>query len=94
VKRNLESLRAQAASFPAAAVLPVEGGWSAVLQVPSVTTEEALVLDLLDHDGVLVQPGYFFDFPREAFIVVSLLVEPVAFDKGMARVLSRVAGRR
>ena len=93
VKRNLESLRTQAASFPAAAVLPVEGGWSAVLQVPSVGSEEALVLDLLDQDDVLVHPGYFFDFAREAFIVVSLLVEPPVFDKAIARVLPRAAGR-
>jgi alanine-synthesizing transaminase len=93
LKRNLESLRTQAAAFPAAAVLPVEGGWSAVLQVPSVESEEALVLDLLDQDDILVHPGYFFDFPREAFIVISLLVEPLLFDRAIARVLPRVAGR-
>jgi hypothetical protein len=93
VKRNLESLRTQAASFPAAAVLPVEGGWSAVLQVPSVGSEEALVLGLLDQDDVLVHPGYFFDFAREAFIVVSLLVDPPVFDQAIARVLPRAAGR-
>ena len=33
-------------------------------------------------DDVLVHPGYFFDFAREAFIVVSLLVEPALFDRG------------
>lgn len=93
VKRNLESLRTQAGACPAVAVLPVEGGWSAVLQVPSVGSEEALILSLLDNDDVLVHPGYFFDFPREAFIVVSLLVEPPVFDKAIARVLARVAGR-
>ena len=93
LKRNLESLRTHATSFPAVAVLPVEGGWSAVMQVPSVGSEEALVLDVLDKDGILVHPGYFFDFPREAFIVVSLLVEPALFDKAIARVLPRVAGR-
>jgi hypothetical protein len=94
VKRNLESLRTHAASFPAVAVLPVEGGWSAVLQVPSVGSEESLILDLLESVDVLVHPGYFFDFPREAFIVVSLLVEPALFDTAIARVLPRVAGRR
>jgi len=93
VTRNLASLRAHARSFPAVAVLPVEGGWSAVLQVPSVGSEEALVLSLLDQDDVLVHPGYFFDFPREAFIVMSLLVEPGLFDKAMARVLPRVAAQ-
>lgn len=93
VKRNLESLRRLAGSFPAVAVLPVEGGWSAVIQVPAVSSEESLILDLLDKIDVLVHPGYFFDFPREAFIVVSLLVEPSLFDKAIARVLPRVTGR-
>ncbi|HEX6215632.1 MAG TPA: pyridoxal phosphate-dependent aminotransferase [Vicinamibacterales bacterium] len=93
VKRNLETLRAHAGSFPAVTVLPVEGGWSAVVQVPSVGSEEAMVLALLERDDVLVHPGYFFDFPREAFMVVSLLVEPSLFDQGVARVLMRAAGR-
>ena len=93
VKRNLESLRTHATAFPAVAVLPVEGGWSAVLQVPSVGSEESLILALLDRDEVLVHPGYFFDFPREAFIVISLLVEPALFDTAIARVLPRAAGR-
>lgn len=93
ITRNLESLRMQAASFPAINVLPVEGGWSAVMQVPAVGSEEALILHLLDQDDVLVHPGYFFDFPREAFIVVSLIVEPKLFDRAIARVLARAAGR-
>jgi aspartate/methionine/tyrosine aminotransferase len=93
LQRNLESLRAQAAQYPAIDVLPVEGGWSAVMQVPAVASEESLILTLLEQDDVLVHPGYFFDFPREAFIVVSLLVEPAAFDRAIARVLARLAGR-
>jgi alanine-synthesizing transaminase len=93
LKRNLESLRSQAASFAAISVLPVEGGWSAVLQVPAMASEEALMLALLEKDDVLVHPGYFFDFAKEAFIVVSLLVEPPAFDRGVGRVLARAAGR-
>lgn len=94
VRRNLDALRTAAAAFPAVSVLPVEGGWSAVVQVPSVMSEDALVLALLEHDGVLVHPGYFFDFPREAFVVVSLLVPPAVFDRGIACVLARAAGTR
>ena len=73
-------------------MLRVEGGWSAVLQVPQLRSEEALVLELLDKDDVLVHPGYFFDFSREAFIVVSLLVEPAPFDRAIARLLARATG--
>ena len=92
VKRNLDALRRAAGTVPAVSVLPVEGGWSAVIQIPSVMTEESLVLALLEHDDVLVHPGYFFDFPREAFVVVSLLVEPALFDRAIPRVLARALG--
>lgn len=92
VRRNLDALKTQAASHPALEVLTVEGGWSAVIKVPAIGSEESLVLELLDKDGVLVHPGYFFDFPAEAFLVVSLLVEPARFDLAMPRVLKRAAG--
>jgi aspartate/methionine/tyrosine aminotransferase len=93
-RRNLDALRTIAAGFPEITVLPVEAGWSVVLQVPAVRTEDALVLDLLDRDHVLVHPGYFFDFPHEAFLIVSLLVEPVVFDVAIGRMLSRATSAR
>ena len=92
LRRNLESLRNIASQVPAIDVLRVEGGWSAVVQVPQLRSEEALVLELLEKDNVLVHPGYFFDFCREAFIVVSLLGEPASFDLAIARVVSRASG--
>lgn len=91
LSRNLSALRQATASVPATTLLAPVGGWSAVVQVPSIGGEERLVLDLLEHDGVLVHPGYFFDFPREAFVVVSLLVPPDVFDPAIARLLARVA---
>ena len=92
VRRNLDALRACAADFPAIDVLRVEGGWSAVIKVPQLKSEEALVLELLEKDGVLVHPGYFFDFAREAFLVVSLLVDADRFDRAIARVMRRATG--
>jgi hypothetical protein len=92
-RRNLDALRTLAASHPSVTVLPVEGGWSAVLQVPAVHDEETLALALLERDDVLVHPGYFFDFPRQAIVVMSLLVEPDRFDSAVARLLARVAVR-
>ena len=61
-----------AQQYPACEVLKVEGGWSAVIRVPATRPEEQLVLELLDREGILIHPGYFFDFRREAFVVVSL----------------------
>lgn len=91
VRANLASLKTQVAAHAAIGLLPVEGGWSAVLQVPAFQSEESLVLELLDRDDVLVHPGYFFDFPKEAFVVVSLLVESARFDAAIGRVLARAA---
>jgi hypothetical protein len=71
--------------------MPVEGGWSAVLRVPATRGEERLVLDLLDEERILVHPGYFFDFPREAYLVVSLLPPPDVFAGGAARLLRYVS---
>ncbi len=91
VRQNLATLRTVAEAFSSVSVLPVEGGWSAVLQVPAVRSEDALALELLDQDDVLVHPGYFFDFPREAYVVVSLLPSPSVFAPAVARVLRRAA---
>jgi alanine-synthesizing transaminase len=83
---NYRSLHSTIGSVPSCRMLRSDGGWSAVLQVPSLESEEDLVLRLLD-DGVLAQPGYFFDFPRESFLVVSLLTPPAALADGISRVL-------
>ena len=75
-----------------AAAEPLRGGWSAVLRVPAVEAEEDLVLRLLSVHDLLVHPGYFFDFPAEAFLVLSLLPPPALFTEGVAR-LSRALRR-
>jgi len=70
----------------AANILDVEGGWYATLQVPRIRSEEEWTLELLEREDVLVQPGFFYDFETEAFLVVSLLTEPGPFREGMIRV--------
>jgi hypothetical protein len=46
---------------------------------------------LLVERTVLVHPGYFFDFPSEAFLVLSLLPQPQVFSEGLNRVLADLA---
>ena len=91
VRANYAALRRLAERFPACRVLPTEGGWYAVVQVPATRSEEALVVELLRRDGVFVHPGYFFDFPREAFLVLSLLPPVDAFAGAATRVLTRAS---
>lgn len=87
IRENLAALRASVARYPACEVLKVEGGWSAVIRVPSTRSEEDLVLDLLRCERILVHPGYFFDFAREAYVVISLLPNRAVFDEASARLL-------
>ena len=92
VRSNDALLRRVVEPASGVSVLPAQAGWSAVLRVPATRSEEALVLDLLDRHRVVVHPGFFFDFPREAFLVVSLLPEPRIFASGVHRILESVCG--
>ena len=91
VRANHAALGELQRRYPSCQVLHMEAGWYAVLQVPATRSEEALVIELLEKDRILVHPGYFFDFPREAFLIVSLLPEPARFAQAMSRVLARAA---
>ncbi|HEV7785646.1 MAG TPA: pyridoxal phosphate-dependent aminotransferase, partial [Thermoanaerobaculia bacterium] len=85
VRENLAALRATVAGHATAELLEPEGGWSAVLRVCLPANDEELVLGLLEQAGVLVHPGYFFDFATEDFLVLSLLPEPELFAEGVRR---------
>ena len=87
VSRNLTAAREVVRAYPACEVLRVEGGWSAVVRVPATRSEEELALGLLQDEHVLVHPGFFFDFPHEAFLVVSLLPPEDVFADAFGRVL-------
>ncbi|MHB0971174.1 MAG: pyridoxal phosphate-dependent aminotransferase [Thermoanaerobaculia bacterium] len=90
-RANLRVLEAAVAGTPSVCVVAPEGGWSAVLRIPRIASDETVVLDLLDRDGVLVHPGYFFDFPSEGFLVLSLLTPPDVFAEGVRRVVAAPA---
>jgi aspartate/methionine/tyrosine aminotransferase len=92
IAANLSLLRAGCADIASFRLLSCEGGWTAVLQVPAVMTEEEWVLSLLHEQGVLVHPGYFYDFPRPAFLVLSLLPREESFRQGVSRILARGKG--
>ena len=87
VRKNLAVARAIAGRYPSCDVLHVEGGWSLSVRVPATQPEETRVIELLAAERVLVHPGYFFDFPHEAFVVVSLLPEPSIFADAFERSL-------
>lgn len=89
VERNLNTLRKCLRKSPAHA-LHLEGGWSAIIQLPKVVSEEIWVRRVLEQ-GVIVQPGYFFDMASEPYVVVSLLTSPEAFEEGISRLEALVS---
>jgi alanine-synthesizing transaminase len=86
VRENRETL-ARALAGSAAQLYDAEGGWSAIVRLPSTQSEEEWTLALLD-DGVLCHPGFFFDLPPTA-IVISLLVTPPALAAALPAILRR-----
>ena len=85
IERNLAAVETLARSAPEVTAPPAHGGWMQVLRVPRTRGDEAWALDLLRR-GVLVHPGYFYDFADDGYLVVSLLPEPAAFAEAMTRV--------
>lgn len=86
---NLETVRNAVAGDSICRLLQVEGGWYAIVQLPQTRSEEEWALALLEHDDVLVEPGFFYDFTSEAYVVVSLLTPPEVFEEGVSRLVAR-----
>ena len=91
VRANMDYLRSATAAPHPCRCLSSEGGWNAILEVPRVRTEEEWALDLIDSCGLLVHPGYFFDFPGEGHLVVSLLPPAGQFRRGVDRLLEHLS---
>jgi aspartate/methionine/tyrosine aminotransferase len=72
-------------------LLSLQGGWYATLRIPAVKSEEEWVLEFLREDHVSVYPGYFFDFDREAHIILSLLPPAPIFQEAAGRIMQRLA---
>jgi aspartate/methionine/tyrosine aminotransferase len=89
VRANRDFLVGQIGDFSPWKLLDTEGGWYAILEAPRIQSEEDWVLHLLREQNVLLQPGFFFDFEREAFLVISLLTPEGVFRAGTGRILAQ-----
>jgi aspartate/methionine/tyrosine aminotransferase len=91
IEANLETLRGLAAGRPRLRPLWPEGGWCLPVRCEGIGDDEAFAIRLVREEGVLAQPGYFFDFDDEETLVLGLLTEPDVFREGAAR-LARALG--
>ena len=89
---NLEVLEdlVAADSVSPVTVLEPQGGWNVLLRFPSHVDEDELVKELLDEQGIYLQPGYFFDLPFNGVISLSLLLEADSFRENAVKVLRSI----
>jgi aspartate/methionine/tyrosine aminotransferase len=73
VRTNLSRLEEQLSPASAVSRLATDGGWYAILRLPSIRSDEDWAIEFLSRDGVLIHPGHFYDFTSEGFVVLSLL---------------------
>ncbi len=87
IAARVEDGRRRAAAALAGAsrarLLPADAGWTACIELDPAIDEEELALALAERHGVLVHPGYFFDFDRGSHVVVSLLVRGADLEGGL-----------
>lgn len=89
IQVNLAELDRQLAIQKLCTRLEVEGGWYVTLRVPVTGSDEELAIGLLRRTGVLVQPGHFYDFAGDGYLVLSLITTEGIFRDGIQR-LSRL----
>ena len=81
LQQNWQTLRE---AFPSKYCPEVLGGWYAVVRLGE--DDEELTLRLLREKHVLVQPGFFFDFDEDGWVVTSLLQDPAIFKEAIQRI--------
>jgi aspartate/methionine/tyrosine aminotransferase len=91
VRANLTELDRQLAGQQVCQRLTVEGGWCAVLRVPVTRSDEDLAIELLREKLVLVHPGHFYDFPRDGYLILSLITPSSEFAEGVRAVLEKLS---
>lgn len=89
IDANSRFLEKRVASTGNCRVLRREGGWYAVVDILDTVSDEDRVLQLLADENTLVHPGFFYDFNREGYVVISLLPDESMFCGGVSRLIER-----
>jgi alanine-synthesizing transaminase len=87
IRENRANLKKLMSSQSNCELLHAEGGWYGVLRVPADRAEEDRAIELLQKYHVLVHPGHFYDFPKDGFLVVSLITPTDILREGISLLL-------
>lgn len=90
LRDNGHAVETHLGDLPSCSVLGREGGWYAIVRLRDDIDDERIALSLLEEDGVLVHPGYFYDFAAGSHLVLSLLPPTEAFRVGVMKLANRL----
>lgn len=85
VRSNRAYLARSLVGLPEVDMCGADGGWYTVIRVPQILSEADWVLCLAERHGVILHPGFFYDFTSGAHLVLSLLLPPTQLGEGIAR---------
>jgi aspartate/methionine/tyrosine aminotransferase len=87
IKRRYEIAVSILSSAPGLSFLPSEGGFYMTLKIknPKVS-EEKVALNLLEKEGILAHPGYFYGLPP-GHLVVSFILSPKPLQKSLEKII-------
>lgn len=94
VRGNYRFLRSELGKDTGCTVLETEAGWSAVMRIPRIKSDEEWAIDLLNRYGILLFPGYFFDFMKEGYLITSLLPDPAVFQPAIVDIANHFRNAR
>ncbi len=89
ISRNENELQRQLEKTGNCRMLRREGGWYAVVEIVDRWNDDQRALRLLTLDNTLIHPGYFYDFHRDGFVVLSLLPQEKLFCEGIGNLVGR-----
>ena len=91
LRNNLDLVSEMLGGVSGVEILAPEGGWSVVIRVPAVDTDEGLAVRFMEDCGTLVQPGFLYDMPWDATLVISLLPRHEVMREGLRRIAAELS---
>jgi hypothetical protein len=90
VSGNFRTVRNELPPGSLMSVLDCEGGWNAILRLPSTKSDEEWAMAILEEQNVLTHPGSLFDLDTRSCLAISLLPEATSIAEGIRRIAAVV----
>ncbi len=87
LKTNLEYALEKLSNSSRLTIYKPQGGWYIVVKFNNMMRSEEFAVNLLKSKNVYLHPGEMFRFPKDKFLVISLLTPLQEFTEGLDRLI-------